>query len=435
MINVFWLLLLGIMLITLVLSGGILNRFFLSSTMIYLGIGYALGPGWLGVIAPNPILNANELAQVAEVALLISLFTVGLKMGSVPLTDRRWLLPLRLAFISMTITVGLIAAVGIWGLGLSVGAAVLLGAILAPTDPVLASGIQTEGGIEPDRLRFSLAGEGGLNDGTAFPFVMLGLGLLGSHGLGAGGLRWWVIDVFWATAGGLIIGAVLGGIIGSLTVYLRTRHQQALGLHEFLSLGLIAMTYSTAQLCHASGFLAVFAAGMALPRVKVRLRVKSSIFDIIPKRGKSPLLDEMLVPHRAGVDMTRAVLTFNEQLEKLAEVGIVMLVGAMLPYISPSIKLYWFIPVFFIVLRSLAVLAGTFHGSISRTQQAMICWFGIRGIGSVFYLMYALTHGVSDTLGHQLITLTLASVATSILLHGASVSPLMKLYLRSGQTP
>ncbi|WP_274389489.1 cation:proton antiporter [Paraburkholderia tagetis] len=68
-----------------------------------------------------------------------------------------------------------------WGLGLPLGAAVLLGGILAPTDPVLASGVQTERGTDPDQLRFSLAGEGALNDGTAFPFVTLGLALLARH--------------------------------------------------------------------------------------------------------------------------------------------------------------------------------------------------------------------------------------------------------------
>lgn len=79
---------------------------------------------------------------MAEIAVLISLFAVGLKLG-VPMFDRRWVLPCVLAFPAMALTVALIAVVGVWGLGLSPGEAVLLGGILAPTDPVLASGVQS----------------------------------------------------------------------------------------------------------------------------------------------------------------------------------------------------------------------------------------------------------------------------------------------------
>ena len=145
-----WSLFLGLLLITMVLAGTLLSRLPMSSAMIYLAAGYALGPEGLAVITLNPTRYAGALELVAEIAVLISLFSVGLRMG-VPLRDRRWWLPLRLAFISMALTVGLIAAVGVWGLGLSLGAAILLGAILAPTDPVLASGVQTEPGLDPAR--------------------------------------------------------------------------------------------------------------------------------------------------------------------------------------------------------------------------------------------------------------------------------------------
>jgi NhaP-type Na+/H+ or K+/H+ antiporter len=118
--------------------------------------------------------------------LLISLFSVGMKLG-LPFSSHHWRLPLRLAFISMALTVGLITLVGFYLLALPLGAAVLLGGILAPTDPVLASDVQVDEPDDRDRLRFSLTGEGGLNDGAAFPFVLLGLGLLGMHELGDGG--------------------------------------------------------------------------------------------------------------------------------------------------------------------------------------------------------------------------------------------------------
>ena len=157
----------------------------------------------------------------------------------------------------MTITVGLVALVGVYVLGLPLGAAILLGAVLAPTDPVLASDVQLESAADTDRFRFSITGEAGLNDGTAFPFVMLGLGLLGLHELGEGGWRWLTVDVVWAITGGLAIGAAGGMAIGRLVVYLRREHKESVGADEFLALGLIAFVYGAAVLTHTYGFLAV----------------------------------------------------------------------------------------------------------------------------------------------------------------------------------
>ena len=424
-----WSLFIGILLITMVLAGTLLARLPTSSAMIYLAAGFALGPAGLAVITPDPTRYAPGLELAAEVAVLISLFSVGLRMG-IPLRDRRWWLPLRLAFVSMALTVGLIAAVGVWGLGMSLGAAVLLGAILAPTDPVLASGLQAEPGIDPDRLRFSLAGEGGLNDGTAFPFVMLGLGLLGLHELGAGGWRWWAVDLLWATVGGLAIGAAMGALVGNLVVFLRARHKEAIGLNEFLSLGLVAVAYGLAQLSLASGFLAVFAAGLALQRVKERPRAAPRSPDAPSGAGRPADGALATLSHHASSSMTLAVQEFNEQLEKLAELAIVLLVGAMLSYDAPSSAIWWFIPLLFLVLRPLSVAAGTLGEPMSPRQRAMISWFGIRGIGSVFYLMFAIRHGVTGPLAQQLITFTLVTVAASIVVHGISVTPLMRRYVK-----
>ena len=128
----------------------------------------------------------------------------------------------------MLITVGLVAFAGVVGLGLSVGAAVVLGAVLAPTDPVLASDVQMRHPSDQDNVRFSLTGEAGMNDGTAFPFLMLGLGLLGLHNLGSAGWRWFLVDVLWATAGGLAVGALLGVLTSRFVLYLRREHREAL---------------------------------------------------------------------------------------------------------------------------------------------------------------------------------------------------------------
>lgn len=128
--------------------------------------------------------------------------------------------------------------------------------------------------------------------------------------------------------------------------------------------------------------------------------------------------------------MTDAVQGFNEQLEKLAELAIVLLVGAMLPFTTASIDLLWFIPLLFVVLRPLAAWAGAPDVAMPWRQRALVGWFGIRGIGSVFYLMFAIRHGVSGPLAQQLVTLTLVTVAVSIVVHGVSGQPLLAWHAR-----
>jgi NhaP-type Na+/H+ or K+/H+ antiporter len=360
------------------------------------------------------------------------LFAVGLQLG-VPIRDRRWVPPLTLAFVSMTLTVALIAAVGVWGLQLSPGAAILLGGILAPTDPVLASDIQSESGAAPDMARFTLSAEGGLNDGAAFPFVLLGLGLLGQHELGEYGRRWLAIDLAWAGLAGMLIGALVGALAGNLIVYLRTRHHQAVGMDEFLTLGVVAVSYGTAQLCLASGFLAVFTAGLALRRVRDHPIAGNGA----EGRGRAPdamPTDFSTHSRHASSAMTRAVRSFNEQLERLLELTMVVVVGAMLPFVTFSATMYWFIPLLFMVLRPLSVVAVLAGQPIPLRQLAMMSWFGIRGIGSVFYLVFALGHGALGAFGAQLTALTLTTVAASILVHGATVHPFLTWYDRQGKS-
>jgi len=423
-----WSLFVGALLVTMVLAGTLLGRLPLSSAMVYLALGWLLGPDAANVLRADPYLHAGLLERLAEVALLISLFAVGLRLG-VPLRDRRWRLPLRLAFVSMAIMVALVAAIGVWALGLPVGAAVLLGAVLAPTDPVLASGVQSDPGSHPERLGFSLAGEGGLNDGAAFPFVLLGFGLLGIHELGPGLSRWWSVDLVWATLGGLGIGGLLGAATGRLVVYLRSRHDEAVGLDEFLGLGLVAMAYGIAQLALASGFLAVFAAGLALQRVREQPRSHTRPLAAAASSDGHSYETLATHSHHASATMRDSVQGFNEQLERLAEMAVVLMVGAMLAYAKPLPAVWWFVPLLLLVLRPLSVVASTLGERLTAPQFAMIGWFGIRGIGSVFYLLLALRHGVEGNIADTLVSLTLWTVAASIIAHGLTAQPLMHRYL------
>jgi len=427
-----WALIIGAILITMALLGTLLKRLPLSPGILYLALGYALGPAGWALMAPDPLLYSADLEKMAEVALLISLFAVGLKLG-VPLHDKRWYLPLRLAFPSMVLTVIFVTAIGVFLFGLPAAVAILLAAILAPTDPVLASDVQVEDSSDRDRLRFGLSAEGGLNDGAAFPVVMLALGLLGLYDFGGGGWRFLAVDVIWAIAGGLAIGGALGALIAKLVLYLRTRHQEAVGLDEFLSLGLIAIAYGVAQLSFASGFLAVFAAGLALQRIKHHSKPEKPSSATKVKMALGAESEKELATHsdHAGTYMIEAVQGFNGQLERLAELVVVMVTGAMLSYTYLPHRAVWFLLLLFFLVRPVSVWLGLMGATgVLRDQRVLISWFGIRGVGSIFYLMYAINHGLPEPLAKELIAITLSTVAASVLLHGISVTPLMSLYTR-----
>ena len=424
-----WALIVGALLTTAALSGTLLKRLPLSITMFYLAAGFGLGPAGLDMIAINPMTHAVLLERLAEVAVLISLFAVGLKLG-LPLSNKAWQMPLRLAVTSMMLTIAMVAVVGM-ALGLSLGAAILLGAILAPTDPVLASDVQVIEANDRDRLRFSLSGEGALNDGAAFPFVMLGLGLLGLHDLGTWGWRWFAIDVLWSITGGLLIGGALGAAIGRLVVYLRSQHKESIGLDEFLALGLIGLTYGLAVISHASGFLAVFAAGLALQRVgKSTQKIPAAAVTTAGLLSKKE--EEKLATHSdyASAYLMHEVQGFNERLERIAEVALVLLIGAMLSYTAFSAGALWLLLLLLLLIRPISVWLGLMGTPISRDQRVLISWFGIRGIGSIYYVMYAINHGLPQTLAEEIMAYTLITVAVSIVLHGISVTPLMDRYAR-----
>ena len=418
----------GVLLIAMTIGGSFIARLPLSAPMLYLVVGYGIGPAGLGLVTLDPLRDAALLERLTEVAVLISLFTVGFKL-ELPLSDARWRIPVQLATVSMLLTVAAIAAFGVLVMDLSLGASVLLGGILAPTDPVLASDVQVANPGDRDRLRFGLTGEGGLNDGTAFPFVMLGLGLLSLHELGASWWRWWTLDVVWAVVGGLVIGYVLGMLVGRSVLYLRTRHREALGADEFIAFGLIALAYGMALLCHTYGFLAVFAAGLALRRIDDR----SSPHAIEAQSLKSATetwTDTADAARRADapVNMMQAVQRFNSQLERFAEVGIVLTVGTLLAVVEFRRDVLWFVAVLLLIIRPLAVYVGLLGTKVVGRTRALMGWFGIRGIGSIYYLMYAISHDIEPALAKQLLSITIAVVVASIVVHGVSVTPLMTWY-------
>ncbi|MBA4067052.1 MAG: sodium:proton antiporter [Isosphaera sp.] len=423
-----WCAVVGAILVLMALAGSVLRRLPLSAAMVYVLLGYALSPVGAGLLALDPVRDATTLEHLTEVAVLVSLFTAGLKLR-LPLSDSRWWLPTRLATVSMAVTVGLVAALGVLFLGLPLGLAALLGALLAPTDPVLAADVQVREPGDSDKVRFGLTGEAGLNDGTAFPFVMLGLGLLGHHDLGPGFSRWLSVDIVWAVVAGLGIGFALGTLIARLVLYLRRTHREAVGLDNFLALGLVGLSYGAAVLVGAWGFLAVFAAGLALRHEEMRRSDGHTPAGGSPPVGHLPE-EDAVHPEKAPAFMTLAVLGFNEQVEKLLEVAAVLVLGALLATVRPTWEAVGLAAALFLVIRPVAVFLGLAGVKASSVKKWLIGWFGVRGVGSLYYLSFAIGHGLPEDQARQLAGLVLSTVALSVLVHGVSVTPLMEWYGR-----
>jgi NhaP-type Na+/H+ or K+/H+ antiporter len=431
-----WCLIVGLLLVFMGLAGSVLRRFAFSTAMIYLAVGYALGPAGAGLISLDPFRNTAVLQAVSEVALLISLFVVGLKLRA-PLLLPIWKWPLRLGSIAMLATIGLVAGIGYLMFDLPLGAAVLLGAILAPTDPVLASDVQMRSAEDRDRLRFALSGEGGLNDGVAFPFVMLGLGMLSLHDLGPSWGRWLAIDLVWGLAAGLISGWLLGRAVSALVIHVRGHYQEALGYEEFFTLGLIGLSYGVAHVIAGYGFLAVFAAGIAMRKTEhlaSGARAPSSVIGSLPAGREEEVAVD---PGKAPAYMAETLLDFGEQLERIAEVVVVLLLGSLLSATVFNASGLLLAALLFFLIRPLSVMLALPGAGVPVIQHRLMAWFGIRGIGSFYYLMFAIDHHLESGLAQRFVQWVLCVVALSIVLHGVSAAPLMEGYykrFRSGQT-
>lgn len=412
-----------------------------TSAIIYLLVGLLVGPTVLNIFHFNPLKQSALLQVLTEVAVLISLFSAGVKMPA-PIRFKQWRTPVLLATVAMTASIALVATFSYYVLGLPLGAGILLGAIVAPTDPVLATDVQIRHPGDHDQLRFTLTCEAGMNDGTAFPFVMLGLGLLGLHDVGAAGMRWVMLDVLWASAAGIALGVVSGVSLARLIWRIRGRRQSRELMDDFLGLGLIGVVYGLSLLIDSWGFLAVFSAAVALHQSELKLA------GIVTQAQDSPepIPAGAALPQSSADDgihanaepppiVSEGSLVFKEHLERLSEVILVLLVGGMLFIDSWSWPAVGFALFLFLVARPLSVMLGMLGSGAPWRMRGMVGWFGVRGIGSLYYLMYAIQHGLPEPLALQFIQLTLVVVALSIVMHGTSVKPLMNIFWRSKRLP
>ena len=300
-----WSLLIGAVLLVAALGKGPLKRIPVSLPFLYLLTGIAIGPWGLKLLDIDVFDDTKLVETLTEIAVVISLLSAGLKLD--PSWRHMLRTPIPLATGTMLLTIAAVTAIGVYFLGLPLGAAILLGAIIAPTDPVLAGEVQVKHHNDTDQLRYALTGEAGFNDGAAFPFIMLGLGLLGLHEIGELGWIWFAKDLLWATFAGLGFGWLCGWGISRVASWLKDSSEQPVVTEELLTLGMIGLSYGGALFIHSYGFLAVFASGVAM-----RFYADSE------EEGKH------------SDDLMKSVTTVNEQVGQLMEVALVVLIGAML---------------------------------------------------------------------------------------------------------
>ena len=247
-----------------------------------------------------------------------------------------------------------------------------------------------------------------------------------------GPLGWLGWDLAWSVAVGLMAGGLVGNLVGHAVVSLHRRGRDVVGLNEFLVLGCVALSYGVAELAYAYGFLSVFAAGWALRRVELGAAGHSPEPPRMPEEATGNKDAERenaaQAPGLAAERLMASLLGFNDQLERILEAAVVVVVGALLAAGYWTVEVLWLAPILFLVVRPLAVAACLAGAETSRGEKALVGWFGIRGVGSVYYLAYAFGHGFAGEAAQQLAALVLSLVAISIVAHGISVTPLMKRY-------
>ncbi|MEB2488067.1 cation:proton antiporter [Burkholderia multivorans] len=429
-----WYLITGAVLMGMGIATSALRHLPCSTAMIYLVLGIALGPAGAGLLHVDIERDAALLRMIVEIALLVSLFAIGLRLR-VPLSDPLWLVPCRLGLLAMIVTVPLLAACAVFALGIGWAPALLLAAILAPTDPVLAHDVQVHDPGDRDLVRFALSGEGGMNDGIALPFALAALALCGApeatHGRAPLSLSFAL-----ATAWGIVGAAAIGGGLGSITTktigWLRMRYAQALGFEGFFALALIVLSYGAAEVAHAFGFIATFAAGVAMRRVEHRASGDRDPREVIGQVDSADVVATEKDPDKAHAFMAESVLGFTIELERIAEAVVMTMVGSVLATL-PGPLITWralaLAALLFVVVRPLAVRLTLAGSRATIAQRRLMAWFGIRGIGSFYYLLFALEHGPTDTV-RPLSAPVLAVVSASVVAHGISATPLMNWYHR-----
>lgn len=392
----------GLVTLAAALLPRLLGRVPISIPMVFLSAGiivFALFPDLPDL---DPSADVPVVLHLTEICVLISLMGAGLAINR-PVNWRTWSTTWRLLAFTMPLSIVAVAILGGAGLGMGLASALLLAAALAPTDPVLATEVQVSEPVDDpnadDEVRFALTSEAGLNDGLAFPFTYAAIAISLAGIAPSGWLRDWVlVDVLWRLGVGLAVGFGVGWLLGKLFFNVRARGLKIVEEAEgFVAIAATFLAYGVAETAEGYGFIAVFVCACTI-RASER-----------------------------GHGYHGVMHKFVEQIERLLTVGVLVLLGgAIARGLFEGIGWTEIIIALVIVLivRPLAGWIGLTPGKTGPRERIVIAFFGVRGIGSLFYIAYGLENGDFPD-GDRLWSIVGLVITASILVHGIAATPVM----------
>ena len=375
----------------------ITRRTLISYSVIYVLFGmviYSLFDRQLP--SPDPADHPLISIHLTELVVIISLMGTGLKIDQ-PFSFRTWATPFRLVSITMILCIAIVAWLAVWLLGFDIPSAILLGAVLAPTDPVLASDVQVDPPMEgrKENVRFSLTAEAGMNDGMAFPFTWLAI-ILAVNGTDAGsdwGI-WLVRDVIYKIIAGVVCGIACGRLLAYLVFYLPENKKMVVIRDGFVAVAVTLMVYGITEMVYGYGFIAVFVTAITLRNYELHHKYHKKLHD------------------------------FTDQIERILLSIVLIVFGGTLVH-GILLPLNWNMLilgiVFIVLVRPITAWIGMIGTKLKVKEKFVISFFGIRGIGSFFYLAFAL-HQTKFSQAKELWAVVSLIVLLSLLIHGITAT-------------
>jgi sodium/hydrogen antiporter len=348
---------------------------------------------------PDPISKNEFTVRLTELVVIISLMGTGLKIDQ-PFNLKQWAIPFRLISITMIISIIAVAWIAVHYLGFELPSAILLGAVLAPTDPVLASDVQVGPPLEKEsnKVRFTLTAEAGLNDGSAFPFTWLAVALM-LHGTNTATIMEWIwFDLLYRIAAGILVGFIFGRILAFLIFRLPMKIKDIRTRDGLVAISATLLVYGITEWIHGYGFIAVF-----VTAITIRNYERGNIYHL-------------------------KMHDFTEQVERImVSIVLILFGGSLVSGILQDLTLLSaaFGILFVMVIRPLTSMISMPGGDLHIKEKLAISFFGIRGMGSFFYLSFAL-HQAFFPFHGELWSIVSFIVLLSIIIHGLTATSVMK---------
>lgn len=389
----------------------VLKEWPLSLPMLCIGFGWAAF-ALSGGDTPDPLAWREATERLTELVVIVALTGAGLKLDRA-FGWRSWALTWRLLAIAMPLSIAGMTLLGQWLLGLPLAAALLLGAALAPTDPVLAADVQVgpPRSGEEDEVRFALTAEAGLNDGLAFPFVNLAIAAAAQGALPGPWLFEWALgDVAWKLGAGVGMGLALGTALGWVMFRVPNRARLSRTGEGFVALGVTLLVYGATEAAHGYGFLAVFVAALAVRAAERQHAFHERLHDFADQTERLLMMVLLVVLGGAFAGGMLDALSWGGAAAGLAFLFVVRPLSGLV---------------------SLAGAAGP-----PWSERAAIAFFGVRGLGSIYYLAHALAEEGfgGEAMARELWAVAGFTILVSVVLHGTTVTPAMRV-LDRGRAP